>query len=292
MRTPFFIDGPSEDAAYLNTRDHPAGIENKRFVEELWSRFYHLADTHFREDARNHFLQRFWEMYLAITLIEHDFDLKRHGSEGPEFYVPVGNKRLWFEAVAPGPGDGPDQVPPQRSDGQFHDFPTESVLLRFTNALDEKRRCYFNALSKGIIAEDDQYVLAINSRGIRHDAPYEKTMPYFVQAFLPIGPLVVPFNTTTKQWEDAFYQHRPAIAKLSGKSVSTRTFLDDDAKFCSVILHSGVDCANYPSQFGGDFAILHNPNARCSLGEAKFAWCEQFMIQDNRLQRLAPNPHG
>jgi hypothetical protein len=228
-------------------------------------------------------------MYLAVTLLVHDFDLKRHGTEGPEFYAVVGNKRLWFEAVAPGPGDGPDQVPPLRCDGHFSDFPTEKVLLRFTNALDEKRRRYSNALSKGIIAEDDRYVLAINSRGIRHDAPYEKTIPLFVQAFLPIGPLVIPINVTTRRWEEPFYQHRPAIAKLSGASVSTRTFLDEDDQFCSAILHSGVDCANYPSRFGGDFAILHNPNARCPLGETKFAWCEQFIVQDNRLHRLAPN---
>lgn len=287
--TAFFINGPCEDPAYLNTRDHPRGIESKHFVEELWQCFHHLADPHFREDARNHFLQRFWEMYLAVTLLERDFDLKRHGNEGPEFYAVVENKRLWFEAVAPGPGGGPDQVPPLEYDGQFHEFPTERILLRFTNALDEKRRRYCNALSKGIISEDDQYVLAINSRGIRHDAPYEKTMPLFLQAFLPIGPLVVPFNVTTKQWEEALYQHRAAIAKLSGSSVSTRTFLDEDAKFCSVVLHSGVDCANYPSRFGGDFAILHNPNARCPVGVTTFGWCEQFIVENHRLHRFSPN---
>ena len=104
-------------------------------------------------------------------------------------------------------------------------------------------------------------------------------MPLFLQAFLPIGPLVVPFNVTTKQWEEASYQHRPAIAKLSGNRVSTRTFLDGDGKFCSVVLHSGVDCANYPSRFGGDFAILHNPNARSPVGVTTFAWCEQFIVQ-------------
>jgi hypothetical protein len=285
----FFIDGPCEDPAYLNTRDHPRGVESKYFVEELWRRFYHLADPHFREDARTHFHQRFWEMYLAVTLLEHDFDLKRQGSEGPEFYAVLENKRLWFEAIAPGPGDGPDQVPPLRYDGQFHEFPTERVLLRFTNALDEKRRRYFSALSKGIIAEDDQYVLAINSRGIRHDTPYEKTMPLFIQACLPIGQLVVPFNVTTKEWEEAFYQRRPAITKLSGNSVSTGTFLDEAAKFCSVVLHSGVDCANYPSRLGGDFALLHNPSAQCPLDATAFEWCEQFSVRDARLHRLKPN---
>jgi hypothetical protein len=286
--TAFFIDGPCEDPAYLNTRDHPRGIESKRFVEELWQRFHHLADPHFREDARNHFLQRFWEMYLAVILLERGFDLKRHGNEGPEFYAVVENKRLWFEAVAPGPGGGPDQVPPLQYDGQFHEFPTERTLLRFTNAFDEKRRRYCDALIKGIISEDDEYVLAINSRGIRTDVPHEKNMPLFLQAFVPIGRLVVPFNVTTKEWEEAFYQHRPEISKLSGSPVSTRTFLDEEARFCSVVLHSGVDCANYPAQLGDDFAILHNPNARCPVAVSKFAWCEQFIVENNRLRRL-PN---
>jgi hypothetical protein len=284
--TTFFIDGPSEDPAYLNTRDHPRGVESKRFVEGLWQRFHHLADPHFREDAQNHFLQRFWEMYLGVTLLEREFDLRRHGNEGPEFYAVIENKLLWFEAVAPGPGGGRDQVPPLKYDGEFHEFPTESVLLRFTNALDEKRRRYHNALTKGIISEDDQYVLAINSRGIRTDVPHEKNMPLFLRAFLPIGPLVVPFNVTTEQWEEAFYQHRPEINKLNGSPVSTRTFLDEEAQFCSVVLHSGVDCANYPAQLGDDFTILHNPNARCPVAVTKFAWCEQFVVENNRLRRF------
>jgi hypothetical protein len=288
LSTPFFMEGPCKDLAYLNTRDHPRGVRSKQFVEELWRRFCHLADPHFREDARNHFLQRFWEMYLATSLLEHGFDLKRLGNEGPEFYAVVGGKRLWFEAIAPGPGAGRDQVPPLRSDGHLYDFPTEKVLLRFTNALDQKRRHYFNALGKGIIAKDDYYVLAINSRGIRHDAPYEKRMPLFVQAFLPIGPLLIPFNVTAKQWEDPIYQHRPAITKLSGATISTKTLLDSDAKFCSAILHSGVDSANYPIGFGDDFAILHNPKAQCPLDVAKFVWCEQFIVKDDRLHRLAP----
>ena len=282
------MDGACEDKAYLNTRDHPKGIESKCFVEELWRRFSYLADPHFREDARNHFLERFWEMYLAVTLLERGFNLTRHGDAGPEFYVSVGSRRVWLEAVTPGPGDGPDQVPPL-CDGEFSAFPTEQVLLRFTNALDAKRQRYFEALGKRIISPEDQYVLAINSRGIRHDAPYEKTMPLFIQAFLAIGPLLVPIDVITRQFEKPFYQHRPAIAKLSGASVSTRTFLDDDAQFCSAILHSGVDCANYPSQFGGEFAILHNPNAQCPLDFALFDWCEQFILRGEQLYRSKPN---
>ena len=75
--TPFFMPGPCDDLAYLNTRDHLRGANHISFVEQLWGRFYPLADPHFREDARTHFLQRFWEMYLAVALLEHGFDLQR-----------------------------------------------------------------------------------------------------------------------------------------------------------------------------------------------------------------------
>jgi len=293
--TPFFMDGPCEDLGYLNTRNHPNDAEDKRFVEELWSRFHQLADPHFCEEARTHFLQRFWEMYLAVALLEHGFDLQRHGNEGPEFYAIVGNRRIWFEAIAPGPGDGPDQVPQLIFSDEFSDdvesseVPTEKILLRFTNALTVKRERYAAALKKGIISVEDSYVLAINSRGIRH-APYGNSMPYFIQAFLPFGPLTVSIDAKTLEVKDSFYQYQPEVLKLCGKKVSTRTFLDKEAAFCSVVLHSGVDCANHPNQLGGEFSILHNPNAQRPLDAAVFQWCEQFTFRDDHLLRSKPNP--
>lgn len=283
---PFFMDGPCEDLGYLNTRDHPDGAGHKRFVEELWGRFHQLADPHFREDARNHFLQRFWEMYLAVALLKHGFNLQRHGDEGPEFYAFVGNSRIWFEAIAPGPGDGPDQVP-QLVSGEITEVPTEKILLRFTNALAEKRGRYAIALKKGIVSAEDRYVLAINSRGIRH-APYSNFMPYFVQAFLPFGPLAVSIDVKTFEVKDSFYQYRPAVSKISGSNVSTRAFLDKEASFCSAVIHSGVDCANHPDQPGGDFSVLHNPNANHPLDPATFNWCEQLNLQGEQLHRTKP----
>jgi hypothetical protein len=286
--TPFFMEGPCKDLGYQNTRNHPRGTEHKRFVEGLWDRFRDLADTHFREDARNHFLQRFWEMYLGVALLEHGFNLKRHGDKGPEFYAFVGESRIWFEAIAPEPGDGPDQVPQLVSD-EMSEVPTEQILLRYTHALVEKRRKYVDALKQGIVSAQDYYLLAINSQGIRH-APYGNTMPHFIQAFLPFGPLAVSIDTKTLEVKDSFYQYRPAVSKLSGSPVSTRTFLDEEASFCSAVLHSTVDCANHPDQLGGDFSILHNPNAQRPLDAAVFQWCEQFTFRDNQLHSSKSSP--
>lgn len=282
----FFMDGPCGDLCYLNTRDHPRGAEHKRFVEELYGRFHQLADRHFREDARSHFLQRFWEMYLAVALLERGFDLKHPSDEGPDFLADIGTIRVWFEAIAPEPGDGRDQVP-QLVHGKLAERPDERILLRLTAALVDKRKQYDRALAKGIISRQDRYVLAINSRGIQK-ASYGSTMPLFVQAFLAIGPLQVVFDSKT-EITDSFYKYRPAIQKLSGCSVSTRAFLDNAASFCSAVLHSSVDCANYPKQLGGDFCVLHNPNAQRPLDEAVFQWCEQFTLRGNQMHRSKPN---
>ncbi|TKB67010.1 MAG: hypothetical protein E8D47_04170 [Nitrospira sp.] len=285
---PFFMDGPCEDLGYLNTRDHPCGVEHKCFVEELWGRYYPLADTHFREDARNHFLQRFWEMYLAVALLERGFKLHRHGDEGPEFYTSLGSRRVWFEAIAPDPGTGLDQVP-QLIPGECTKIPTEKILLRFTNALDEKRKKYAAALAKGIVSAEDHYVLAINSRGIRH-APYGNSMPYFVQAFLPFGPLTIAIDVRTFEQTDSYYAYRSDVSKFNGSPVSTRAFLDPEASFCSAVIHSGVDCANHPEQLGGDFSVLHNPRAHHPFDATVFGWCEQFTFRDEQLHRSSPNP--
>jgi hypothetical protein len=285
----FFLPGDAQDVAYLNTRDHPRGNESRAFCEALWVHYRALADPHFREDARNHFLQRFWEMYLAVTLLERGLRVERYGDEGPEFFVLVGGRRLWIEAVAPGSGEGPDRVPEIVYGGNFVEIPVEKILLRFTNALTEKRNRYLAALSKGIIAPEDMYLLALNSRGIPY-APYESSMPYFLQAFLPIGPLTAEFDVKTGEMTDSFYGYRPVVRKLKGAEVSTRTFLDpEEGSFCSAIVHSAVDCANHPITLGDDFSILHNSGAVNPVDSSVFFWCKQFFVRDNQLQREEPN---
>ena len=106
----FFQAGHATDPAYRNVRDSPNLTDAKAFVESLWPRYEHLADSNCRSDARNHFLQRFWEMYLACALTQRGFTLHKVGNAGPEFYFLDGDRRVWVEAVAPTQGDGPDRA--------------------------------------------------------------------------------------------------------------------------------------------------------------------------------------
>jgi hypothetical protein len=280
----FFLPGDCKDRGYRNVRDNPLRPEWRTFVGDLWSRYHELGieDPHFLEDAMNHFLERYWEMYLAVTLNDRGFKLKRYGNEGPEFYFENEGRKVWVEAVAPGPGEGEDRVP-EISYGEVQTVPTEKILLRFTNALDEKRIKYNKAVRKKIIAYDDLYILAINSRGIPH-APLGNTLPFFVHAFLPFGNLTALIDTKTRKIVETFYQKRENIIKAKGAAVSTTAFLDTEFSFVSAALHSGVDCANHPACLGEDFIILHNHTTTHPLDPDVFHWCQQIFYHDGQLE--------
>lgn len=279
----FFLAGECTDLAYKNVRDLSYCEDVRLFIRAMWERYAPLADIHFREDAKNHFLERFWEMYLGITLSERGLTLTRSGGEGPEFYIESRDKRVWVEAIAPGPGEGEDRVPELEVDG---DVPTEKILLRFTHALVTKRKQYIEACNKGIVSTSDAYVLAINSRGIP-SAPYGNTMPYFVQAFLPFGPLAVAIDPRSLDVVDSRYQYRDVVKKRSGTNISTKAFLGPGFSFCSAVLHSSVDCVNRPIEFGGDFCVLHNPTASHPIDPSLFSWAQQLRVENGHLVELA-----
>ncbi len=220
-------------------------------------------------------------MYLTVTFIEQGFSIHRVGAEGPEFYIEQDGKRIWVEAIAPGPGVGPDRVPEPELGVAYH-VPTEKILLRFTHALSEKRKKYIAARKKGIISPDDGYLLAINSRGIPH-APYGNTMPYFIQAYLPFGPYAISIDSGTGNIVESFYQHRETVSKLNGENIPTTAFLDREFSCISSVLHSSVDCVNRPATLGGDFSMLHNPNASLGVNQSLFGWCQQFSLVGDEL---------
>lgn len=283
----FFIQGESSDIAYINVRDLSHHKVTRFFVDSLWVKFKPLADQHFQEDAKNHFLERFWEMYVAVAFMDRGLNLVSLGGEGPEFYFEASRQRIFVEAIAPGPGDGADKVLEPRC-GIAYEVPTEKILLRFTNALEEKRKKYHIALEKGIITSEDGYLLAINSRGIPY-GPGGNTLPYFVQAYLPFGSLAVALDPKTLKIVDSYHQYRDKISKQTGANISTKAFLDPEFNFVSAVLHSAVDCANRPSEIGADFCILHNPNATHAINPRMFPWLTNLVLRNEELIKIEPS---
>jgi hypothetical protein len=286
----FFLPGACTDRGYANVRDSTSEIcqRAREFTEFLWERYHSFADPNFRTDAKNHFLQRFWEMYLYCSLAERGFNPKRVGHEGPEFYFEYGTKKIWVEAIAPGPGTGEDAVPENPGDGEVRSVPTEKILLRFTHAMRDKLAKYKKDLAKGIVSSTDSVLLCINSRGIP-DAPYGDDLPYFVKAFLPLGNLQVSINLKTMEATRVEHQFRGIIQKAIGSPVSTENFMQDEMSPFVAVLHSSVDCANNPTWLGGDFSILHNPKGSIVVDDELFSWAEQFRVRENILRVTRPN---
>lgn len=283
----FFIRGDATDLGYTNVRDHERHADTREFISHLWNVYEQYADPHFREDARNHFLQRFWEMYLTVTLLERGHEIYRIGEEGPEFYIQQKDRRIWVEAVAPGPGEGKDRVTEAVS-GVAEKVPTEKILLRYTHALAEKRNKYEEARKKEIISPNDSYLLAINCRSIPH-APFGDVLPYFIQAYLPFGPYAVSIDRETGDIVESFHQYREAVTKLNGSNIPTTAFLDTEYGCISAVLNSSVDCVNKPTILGEDFSVLHNPSAINAIDIGILSWCDQKSLNDNELITIEPN---
>lgn len=282
----FFLPGKAPSRAYQRIRDQKTDPAPKArsFIEGLWLRYRGYEDPHFLSDAKTHFLERFWEMYLAVTFMERGLQLSPPRDAGPDILCRHNGQKIWLEAVAPGPGDREDMVAEPELDVPY-DVPTEKILLRFTNALAEKRKRYLAAHEKGVIGAQDCYVLAVNSRNIPH-APYGNTLPYFIQAVLPIGDPTIVFNRVTAEVVDSYYEPREAIVKAKGGVVSTKAFLDPQYSFVSAVLHSSVDCVNRPPVLGNDFVVLHNPTAQRQLKRSLFSWCKQYVYNDGELKVL------
>src|SRR5947209_5286907 len=71
---------------------------------------------------------------------------------------------VWIEAVAVTKGKGPDAIPPTAF-GAVYDVPQDQMLLRLTQALENKAGKYKRYLAEGVVAAEDPFVIAVN-RGL------------------------------------------------------------------------------------------------------------------------------
>ena len=280
----FFLTEGNCESAYAVLRDRGEVAHHRQFIEGLWNSYAPFADAHFLSDARNHLQERFWEMYLGCTLLQNGYNLYNPSAKGPEFYCQVEGVRCWFEAITPGPGDGPDSVPEMEFNAPVATrVPEDEIILRLRHAIHEKHRKLHDYLSDNTIREDDAYILAINSKRIRSIIS-DSIPPMIAKAVFPIGTLVVSIDTSTKKQVDEFHLHRDRIVKQSGNEVTTDVFMDARYASISAVLYSSVDVANYPSVMGADFLLLHNPLAKIPLRRSILPCAFEYWVDDSQLK--------
>jgi hypothetical protein len=220
-------------------------------------------------------------------MLKRGFVIEKVGSEGPEFSITIEGRKFWFEAIAPGAGLTEDRVPEVEM-GKSSWVPTDKVLMRYTSALRDKLLKYDLNRKKGIISENDGYVVAINSNKIPH-AYFGSDLPYHVRAFLPFGALTVAINPKTGTKVDEYYQYRDVVKKSTGSPVSTNAFFDPAYQGISAVIHSIFDVAGYThgtAEWGDDFDVLHNPLATNHLPLEALNWCKNRHVHNDKLETV------
>jgi len=278
----FFIGGDAKDTAYVNLRDLEKAEEYRVFVNQLWARYRGNEDKNFRTDAKNHFQQRFWEMYLWVALEENGFTPKKVSDAGPEFYIEINGIRYWVEAVCPTAGVSQDAVTDEPCN-EFREIPVESILLRYTGSMRDKLKKRDMELSHHRISTADGYILAVNSGAISMSACLGGEIPYIVKACYPIGNLAIPIDRMTKETGKPHYTFRNQINKKNMASVTTGVLLEKNYSAFSAVIHSTSDCTRINSKIGSDFELIHNPHAITVVPEEKFSWTRRWSFKNESL---------
>ncbi len=286
MTQSFFQQGLSQDKEYemLRNPESPSALRCRDYVEYLWDTFEPYSDKHFLSDARNHFHQRFWEMYICVSLINLGFKIESNHGVGPDICTFINGKRVWIEAVAPSAGDGIDRVPEVEM-GKATWVPRDKITIRFTSVIFDKFKKYKTYKEKGIVDPEDICLIAINSNKVPH-ARFGSDLPYHVRALFPFGPLAVSINGKTGEVVDQFYQYENKLTKIKGSEIPKDFFTNTE--FCQIsgVLNSTVDvaaCALGSIPWGSEFDLVHNPLASNPLPVNDFSWCKQRVYEEGVL---------
>jgi len=265
--------GASPSYKGLHEPRNETAAQCRGYVESLWERFRAYADEHFARDFASHTHQRFWEMYLGVTLLEAGHAI-RAPKPGPDFELTLDGRRIWVEAVAATPGEPgrPDSIRPLDSRAgvaRAEYVPQDKIVLRCTSAIAAKFPTqYRQHVEKGIVGPEDLYVVALNHAEAYHYAEMGEP-PYILRAVLGLGSHFVTIDRHTGKLTGQGVQYRGSIPKATGSPVETRLFLSSESAPVSAIIGSvtniGTPVHLGEHRMGQDFRLVHNPFATSAL---------------------------
>lgn len=250
-------------AEYENVRDerNERCAQIKEHCEDLWNDYREYADSHFVSEFSRQFHQRWFEMYLAVSLLRRDFEIISK-DEGPDILLDMGDHRIWIEAVCATGGETglPDSVPKMPL-GKVVSVPVREYVLRIRNSLQEKARKFQKYIDDNVVGERDALAVAINIYGI--DGIMPDVDHVMMRALYGVGDMVVEFDKYTRKATDVGHESVTEIVKKSGASVGTMPFVDCSMPHVSSALIFWSSAANHPTRLGDDCMLY--PNLTCRI---------------------------
>jgi type I restriction enzyme S subunit len=280
---------PYYDLGYITQSAGSPRRREKDWIEKLWKQYAPYADSHFIEDFKRQFAERSWELYLGATLLNRGFRLGRHNNAGPDFDVQnnKGERLTWIEATVTEKGKGKDRVPEMIYEIAI-DVPEEEMLLRVSNALDEKFKRYQTELTNGVVKDNEPYVIAVNRSPLNHVDP---GLPLILKALFGIGhqALRIIAGGVRQTKPESFWTNRPKIGKRSGKDVPMLFFDDPTYSGISAIVYCADSILNSPrisQEMGENFVAIHNPLAKNLLPEGFFPFGDEYKAEGEYVKKI------
>ena len=212
----------------------------KAHCEDLWRDFSVYADRHFVDEFPVNFHQRWFEMYMTVSLVRAGLTVECP-KPGPDVLLTLGGRRIWIEAVCATKGRAgkPDSVP-HLENGKVQDVPVRQYVTRIRNSLEEKARKFRTYIEKGIVDRGDVTVIAVNSSQIPFlSADLDDCM---MRSLYGVGNRIVTLSRDTGRIINAERESIKTIAKTSGKAIGAQPFLDGSTQQGSFMAPGLVRC--------------------------------------------------
>jgi hypothetical protein len=237
----------------------------KAVCEEMWREFHDLADPQFRERFPFEFHQRWFEMYLGVSLRRAGLNVSAP-KPGPDFRVLLESGPVYIEAVAPTGGHPlhadhvgePDYLD---ADGnpQATQVPHARITLRIADAFRRKADIFDGYLQDGYIAAVDPCIVAINLHDIPH--AWADAQEYWFRAFYGVGDRFLVLDGTGRATTSG-RAHRDVLARAGGALEDVAPLLNSDRATVAGVLGSAADAGNVPNPAGDDMLLLPHALAR------------------------------
>ena len=294
MTTLFDLDIAAATEIYRRMRAEGREEDRARF-DALFERARPNLDSNSKDQFARCTNDRFFELRLVTTLLDHGFELDPAQEGRPDIGTRLADgRKLWIAAITLSWGrpDNPDRPP---AIGQrFQPAPIREALLRHTAALKEKRDKFRTYREKGVVAPEDCCVVAMSSGGL-HPHVEGVGLPRVVSAVLPFGDEVVTIDRGSGEVLEVSHEHRPEIRNARDAPVATTAFEDPEAYgLISAVLHDSAFISTWPGDLQPNrWVTVHNPTASAPLPEDLFPWGRRYRaIQAEGEIRLLVDPEA
>lgn len=273
-------------AKYPNYEDYYVASgsikERREKFDEMYQVYAPYADRHFLSDLKKHFHERTWEMYIGYVLAKNGVTFSST-DKGPDFLIETPDGKIWIEAVAPGPGEGPDRVP-EMVYGMVSNVPQDKMLMRISSSLDAKYKKFRKYLDDGMVSPEDKLIIALNAGGFSWTV--DGDMPLILKALFAVGyrTLSRPINADMDAPLKPGVSTRTFVPKRSNSEVSTTFFLDKEHKIISAVMYSSKNVLNHGDPIGSEISVIRNPLAISPLPETEFPFMDQISTKNGEIR--------